>query len=120
MMAFGLMVALSVPWRGAYPGSRLVPVGAEAMVLGQPQRMAYFSTADAPWAVADFYARCWRAEGFPVVVQPEPSRGAVVAAAFSTRSGLVVAVVADRVAPGRTLAFLVIRALGSKRPDAEV
>jgi hypothetical protein len=116
VIALALWLSLSAaPWRGAYPGARLVPVGGEATVLGQPQRLAFFTTADAPEAVAGFYARRWRAEGFPAVTQREPSRGAVVAAALSTREGTLVAVVADRVAPGRTLVFLVVRALWTAR-----
>jgi hypothetical protein len=111
-----LWLALSAaPWRGAYPGARLVPVGGEATVLGQPQRLAFFTTADPPKAVAGFYMRRWRKEGFPAVAQREPSRDAVVAAALSTREGTLVAVIADRVGPGRTLVFLVVRALWSGR-----
>lgn len=117
MIRLALVLALSAaPWRGAYPGARLVPVGGEATVLGRPQRLAYFTTAAAPEVVAAHYARRWRAEGFPAVVQREPSRGAVLAAALSTRDGTLVAVVAEQVAPGRTLAFLVVRSLWSGRP----
>lgn len=109
-----LLLALSAaPWRGAYPGAPLVPVGGEATVLGRPQRLAYFTTPDEPTAVAGYYALRWRTQGFPALTQREPSRGAVVAAALSTRDGTLVAVVADRVAPGRTLVFLVVRSLWS-------
>jgi hypothetical protein len=112
MIALALLLALSsAPSRGAYPGARLVPIGGEATVLGQPQRLAFFTTADPPDAVAAFYVRRWRAEGFPALAQREPSRGALVAAALSTRDGILVAVTADRVAPGRTLVFLAVRAL---------
>lgn len=114
-----LLLALSAaPWRGAYPGSRLVPMGPPATVLGQPQRMAYLTTADPPIAVARYYARRWRAEGFPSLVQPEPSRGAVLAAALSTRDGVLVAVVADQTSPGRTLVLLVVRSLRGAGPGA--
>lgn len=118
--ALALLLSLTAaPWQGAYPGSRLVPIGREATVLGQPQRMAYFTTAAPPEVVAEHYARRWRAEGLPVIVQREPSRGAVVASALSTRDGTLVAVVAERIAPGRTLAFLVSRAVWSGRPGGE-
>ncbi|HZN92138.1 MAG TPA: hypothetical protein VFB81_05515 [Myxococcales bacterium] len=117
MIGLALVLALSAaptaPWRGVYPGAHLVPIGGEATVLGQPQRLAYFTTTDEPDAVAGYYARRWRAQGFPAVAQREPSRRAVVAAALSTRDGTLVAVVADRVAPGRTLVFLVVRSLWS-------
>ena len=104
MIALALLLALSsTPWRGAYPGARLVPIGGG--------ELSSFTTGDPPDAVASFYARRWRGDGFPSIVQREPSRGAVVAAAFSTRDGTFVAVIADRIAPGRTLAFLVVRAL---------
>jgi hypothetical protein len=118
-LALALVLAAG-PWRGAYPGSRLVPIGREATVLGQPQRMAFLTTADPPEAVAAHYARRWRAEGFPTIVQREPSRGAVAASALSTRDGTLVAVVAGRVAPGRTLVLLVVRSVWSARAGAEV
>jgi hypothetical protein len=100
MTAFALLLAL------AYPGAPLVPISGE-----DAQRLAYFTTADPPGAVAAFYVRRWRTDGFPSFAQREPSRGAVVAAALSTRDGTLVAVIAGRVAPGRTLAFLVVRSL---------
>lgn len=102
MIALALLLALSsAPWHEAYPGARLVPIGG--------QELASFTTADPPDAVASFYVRRWRTDGFPAIAQREPSRGAVVASAFSTRDGILVAVIADRVSPGRTLAFLVVR-----------
>jgi hypothetical protein len=116
VIALALCLSLAAaPWRGVYPGARLVPVGGEATVLGQPQRLAFFTTADAPEAMASFYARRWRAEGFPAITQREPSRGTVMAAALATREGTLVAVIADRFAPGRTLVFVVVRSLGSGR-----
>jgi hypothetical protein len=108
-----LLMLSAAPWRGAYPGARLVPIGGEATVLGQPQRLAFFTSADPPDAVVSFYARRWRAQGFPAIAQREPSRGVLVAAALSTREGTLVTVIADRIAPGRTLVFLVVRALWS-------
>jgi len=109
VIALALLLALSsAPWRGAYPGARLVPIGGSGL--------SSFTTADPPDAVAAFYVRRWRADGFPSIAQREPSRGAVVAAAFSTRDGTLVALIADRLSPGRTLAFLVVRALWTTPP----
>ena len=64
MIRLLLALALSAaPWWGAYPGTRLVPVGGPATVLGQLQRVAYFTTGDAPEAVAGHYIRLWRGRG---------------------------------------------------------
>jgi hypothetical protein len=111
MAGIGWLVAIAlaqVPSRAPYPAAPLTPIGGEVLILGQRQRTAFFSTPDEPRAVIGHFARRWRREGLPVLVQEDPS-GLMFAGAFATAEGVIVLVSAQRASPHRTLAFLVVR-----------
>lgn len=92
-----------------YPGTVHTRIGEELLIGGQPHRLAYFTTTDSLVKVARYFHGCWTKQGYPVVVNGDLQREAVVSA-FFTREGLQRAVVL-RTHLGKTVGFTVLKDL---------
>ncbi|REG23225.1 hypothetical protein ATI61_11768 [Archangium gephyra] len=92
-----------------YPGTVHTRIGEELLIGGQPHRLAYFTTADSLVKVARYFHGFWTKQGYPVVVNGDLQREAVVSA-FFTREGLQRAVVL-RTHLGKTVGFTVLKDL---------
>lgn len=92
-----------------YPGTVHTRIGEELLIGGQHHRMAYFTTTDSLVKVASYFHGFWTKQGYPVVVNGDLRREAVVSA-FFTREGLQRAVVL-RTHQGKTVGFTVLKDL---------
>lgn len=92
-----------------YPGAVHTRIGKDLLIGGQYHRMAYFTTTDSLVKVARYFHDAWTKQGYPVVVNGDLTREAVVSA-FYTREGLQRAVVL-RTHRGRTVGFTVLEDL---------
>ncbi len=92
-----------------YPGTVHTRIGEDLLIGGQPHRIAYFTTKDSLMKVARYFHGFWTKQGYPVVVNGDLQREAVVSA-FFTREGLQRAVVL-RTHQGRTVGFTVLKDL---------
>ncbi|HEX5747882.1 MAG TPA: hypothetical protein VFZ09_16685 [Archangium sp.] len=92
-----------------YPGTVHTRIGEDLLIGGQPHRIAYFTTADSLVKVARYFHGFWTKQGYPVVVNGDLQREAVVSA-FFTREGLQRAVVL-RTHLGKTVGFTVLKDL---------
>lgn len=92
-----------------YPGTVHTRIGNELLIDGQYHRLAYFTTKDPMVKVAKYFHDSWTKQGYPVVVDGDLKREAVVSA-FYTREGLQRAVVL-RTHLGKTVGFTVLKDL---------
>jgi hypothetical protein len=92
-----------------YPGTVHTRIGEDLLIGGQPHRIAYFTTKDSLMKVARYFHGFWTKQGYPVVVNGDLQREAVVSA-FFTREGLQRAVVL-RTHLGKTVGFTVLKDL---------
>ena len=92
-----------------YPGTVHTRIGEDLLIGGQPHRIAYFTTKDSLMKVARYFHGLWTKQGYPVVVNGDLQREAVVSA-FFTREGLQRAVVL-RTHLGKTVGFTVLKDL---------
>ncbi|MFY0566186.1 hypothetical protein ACN28E_20435 [Archangium lansingense] len=92
-----------------YPGTVHTRIGEDLLIGGQPHRIAYFTTKDSLVRVARYFHGFWTKQGYPVVVNGDLQREAVVSA-FFTREGLQRAVVL-RTHLGKTVGFTVLKDL---------
>jgi hypothetical protein len=99
----------------AYPGAQPRPVAADQQVGSSSLRMAYFSTADSPARVSDFYAGNWRAAGYYVKEDVTPRGGSV--SAYDSVAGVMRQIVMMS-KNGRTLVFPAVAAEPMKMLDA--
>lgn len=92
-----------------YPGTVHTRIGEDLLIGGQHHRLAYFTTPDSLVKVARYFHGFWTKQGYPVVVNGDLQREAVVSA-FFTREGLQRAVVL-RTHLGKTVGFTVLKDL---------
>ncbi|MFP2931778.1 hypothetical protein ACLESO_42705 [Pyxidicoccus sp. 3LG] len=97
-----------------YPGTLHTRIGNDLVIGGEYYRLAYFTTPDPMKKVAEYFARKWREDGYPTVVEGDLKDEAVVSALF-TREGLQRGVVL-RQHQGKTLGFTVLRDLWVRSP----
>ena len=90
-----------------YPGAVHTRIGNDLIIAGEYYRLAYFTTDDSLEKVADYFARHWRTQGYPTVVDGDLRDEAVVSALY-TREGLQRGVVLRRHL-GKTVGFTVLR-----------
>ncbi|MCP3145306.1 hypothetical protein [Pyxidicoccus xibeiensis] len=97
-----------------YPGTLHTRIGNDLVIGGEYYRLAYFTTPDSMAKVAEYFARKWREDGYPTVVEGDMKDEAVVSALY-TREGLQRGVVL-RQHLGKTLGFTVLRDLWVRPP----
>jgi hypothetical protein len=97
-----------------YPATVHTRIGEDLLIGGQLHRMAYFTTPDSLVKVARYFHGSWTKQGYPVVVNGDLRREAVVSA-FFTREGLQRAVVL-RKHMGKTVGFTVLKDLWLYEP----
>ena len=99
-----------------YPGAVHTRIGKDLVILGGYYRMAYFQTEDPPQKVAEFFAKQWESQGYPVMIDGNGETDLVVSA-FYTREGLQRSVVI-RVYEGKTVGFTVLKDLWQSEPTS--
>jgi hypothetical protein len=97
-----------------YPGAVHTRIGNDLVISGEYYRLAYFTTDDSMEKVAGYFARYWREQGYPTVVEGDLRDEAVVSALY-TREGLQRGVVLRRHL-GKTVGFTVLRDLWARAP----
>lgn len=99
-----------------YPGTVHTRIGNDLVIAGEYYRLAYFVTKDPLKAVARYFEKQWRDEGYPVTVDGNFVDEGVVSA-FYTREGLVRSIVL-RAYEGQTLGFSVLKDVWVREPLA--
>ncbi|WP_338865382.1 hypothetical protein [Myxococcus stipitatus] len=99
-----------------YPGTIHTRIGNDLVIGGEYYRLAYFTTTDPMKKVVAYFAKKWRDEGYPTVVEGDLEEEAVVSAIF-TREGLQRGVVL-RVHHGKTVGFTALRDLWTRPPKS--
>ncbi len=97
-----------------YPGAVHTRIGNDLIIAGEYYRLAYFTTDDPMEKVADYFAKHWREQGYPTVVEGDLREEAVVSALY-TREGLQRGVVLRRHL-GKTVGFTALRDLWVRAP----
>lgn len=97
-----------------YPGAVMRPIAADQRVGASALKMAYFTTADPPARVADFYAGEWRNAGYHVTEDVTFKGGTV--SAYDAVAGMMRQVVM-MAKNGRTLVFPAVAVEPSRMLD---
>jgi hypothetical protein len=100
-----------------YPGAVHTRIGNDLIIAGEYYRLAYFTTDDPMEKVADYFAKHWREQGYPTVVEGDLREEAVVSALY-TREGLQRGVVLRRHL-GKTVGFTALRDLWVRAPKQQ-
>jgi hypothetical protein len=105
-----------------YPGAPQVQIGDGLIIGGEHFRIAYFSTTDSVQAVADYFLRHWKKQGYPTAADGDLDREVIISA-FYTRQGVQRSVVLRRDA-NKTIGFAALRDLwlsarSAKAPSIE-
>jgi hypothetical protein len=112
-----VLVLLAQQPLAEYPGAESTRIGNDLVIGGEYYRIAYFTTADSPKKVANYFRRSWEEQGYPVTADGDFVSEGVVSA-FFTRQGLVRSIVL-RMHAGKTLGFSVLKDLWVRPEQAK-